>query len=214
VKCWGNNDAGQLGDGTKNNSNVPVDVRGLSAAVQGIALGPNHSCALLSGGDIECWGSNSEGQLGNGKGIESAYPVKVDRLPGIATAIAAGSAHTCAILENGAVTCWGDNYSGALGDGTTVDRFYPQEVVGLPDKAKALAVGVSHTCALLVNGEAMCWGDNRYSQLGDGTIKRSNSPVKVIGLSTGIVAVASGQYHNCALNSNGDLQCWGYIHHG
>lgn len=132
VKCWGRN-YGQLGDGTtwqwEPVPTTPVSVVDLSGAV-GVAVGSGHSCALLSGGTVKCWGVNLGGQLGDGTTINRLTPVSVVGLSGV-TAITAGPGHTCALLSSGAVKCWGENSYGQLGDGTTESWLVPISVVGI-----------------------------------------------------------------------------------
>ena len=110
VKCWGDNLYGQLGDGTTTPSSVPVSVSGLTGAIALAAGGAisDHSCALISGGAVKCWGRNLDGQLGNASNTDSPVPVTVSGLSG-ATALTAASAHSCA-LASGAVQCWGANF--------------------------------------------------------------------------------------------------------
>ena len=117
VKCWGNNHVGQLGDGTKHDRNTPVDVVGLTNGVKAFSAGWNHVCALTTAGGMKCWGSNHEGQLGDGTGVDRKGPVDVVILPSGITAIATGGEHSCGVTQ-GAVTCWGENEDGQLGDGT------------------------------------------------------------------------------------------------
>ncbi|MCH8850048.1 MAG: RCC1 repeat-containing protein, partial [Chloroflexi bacterium] len=118
VLCWGDNDAGQLGDGTSGGIRAtPVAVSGLEGAVS-VAAGFLHTCALTTEGGVKCWGSNFFGQLGTGGGAaESALPVDVSGLTSGVAAIAAGGYHTCAVTLAGGVVCWGRNDHGQLGDG-------------------------------------------------------------------------------------------------
>jgi alpha-tubulin suppressor-like RCC1 family protein len=117
VKCWGGNHHGELGDGTRIDRNTPVDVVGLTGGVKAISNGWRHNCALMGSGGLKCWGSNHDGQLGDGTGIDRKDPVDVTRFTGGVTAITAGGQHTCA-LAKGIVTCWGENEDGQLGDGS------------------------------------------------------------------------------------------------
>lgn len=117
VKCWGNNHDGQLGDGTRTDKTMPIDVTGLTGGVKAIAVGWRHGCALMMAGDVKCWGSNHEGQLGDGTGADRKSPVDVGGIPKGITAITAGGQHTCALAQ-GAISCWGENEDGQLGDGT------------------------------------------------------------------------------------------------
>ena len=169
VKCWGYNVHGELGDGTSfNTRTVPVDVSGLTSAVAGIAAGA-HSCAITTAGGLKCWGENDRYQLGDGTTTTRTTPVDVS---GLTTGVAAVSAgdykHTCAVTTSGGVKCWGYNWAGQLGDGTTTDRSTPVDVSGLTTGVAAVSAGTHHTCALTTAGGLKCWGSNLNVQLGDG----------------------------------------------
>jgi len=214
VKCWGDNESGQLGDGNApTDSDTPVAVSGLSEKIVALAGGVFHTCALTEAGGVRCWGKNDHGQLGNGDlGVDSAVPVAVQGLGNSVAAIAAGLYYTCAALRAGPVKCWGQNSQGQLGDGTFgADRDTPVTVGGLSGDAVALTAGEHHTCALTENGAVECWGSNTVGQLGDDTASggRSTTAVAVSGLSGGVAAIAAGGYHTCAITGSGALQCWG-----
>jgi len=130
VKCWGWNYFGQLGNGTWTNSNVPVDVSGLSSGVSAISAGEYHTCGLLTSGGVKCWGNNYNGQLGNGNNTRSNVPVDVSGLSSGVSAISAGWIHTCALTSSGGVKCWGNNYNGQLGNGNNTSSNIPVDVVG------------------------------------------------------------------------------------
>ena len=123
--------------------------------------------------------------------------------------ITAGSFHTCALTSAGGVKCWGYNGDGELGDNTKIDRHIPVGVPGLDSGIKAIAAGGAHTCVLTNAGGVMCWGSNQFGQLGDGFPDSSLSPVNVYGLTSGVIAIATGYYHTCALTSIGRVECWG-----
>ncbi len=180
VKCWGNNGYGQLGNGNTSNSSTPVGVSGLSSGVTAITAGLDHTCALLSSGEVKCWGYNRYGQLGTDNTSNSSTPVAVSGLSGV-TAITAAYTHTCALLTSGAVQCWGYNQHGQLGDGTTTQRTTPVGVSGLSSGVTAITASGYHTCALLSTGAVKCWGYNVFGQLGDGTTTNSSTPVGVLG---------------------------------
>jgi alpha-tubulin suppressor-like RCC1 family protein len=212
VFCWGDNSFGQVGNGTtaKQQPNA-VQVSGLSGAPTALTTGAHHSCALLSGGTVECWGDDSYGQLGNGMTTGgSSTPVQVLSLSGV-TAITAGAYHTCALLSTGTVSCWGSNDSGQLGIGINNSRPTPTQVIKLRPSVVSVAAGSHHTCAVHGDGTAECWGENTFGQLGNGQtaaaqLVPSPRPVAVVA---GVAAVAAGETFTCALLSTGVVECWG-----
>ncbi|PRY67846.1 alpha-tubulin suppressor-like RCC1 family protein [Glaciihabitans tibetensis] len=211
--CWGDNYAGQLGNGTTTNSSTPVAVTGLAnKTVTSISTGINHSCAIADGTPY-CWGSNGYGQLGNGTTTNSSVPVAVS-VPtvGAVTELATGLSHSCVLTADGAAYCWGFNRTGQLGNGTTTDSSIPVAVTGLAGEAITdIAVGSIHSCAVATNGTGYCWGYNEYGQLGNGTTTNSSTPVAVTGLAgTTITDIAAGNSSACALTSDGIVSCWGY----
>jgi alpha-tubulin suppressor-like RCC1 family protein len=214
VLCWGYNDDGQLGDNTTSRRFAPVAASGLSSGVTTIIAGDLHTCALTSAGSVMCWGNNSHGELGNGTLTNRTMPVAVNGLSNAAIAIAAGEDHTCALTSTGGVLCWGHNVTGELGDGTITDRATPAAVNGLSDRVTAIAAGDAHTCALTNKGAVLCWGANWYGELGDGANINRTTPVTVSGLSSGVVAIAAGNFHTCALTSAGGVLCWGHNWYG
>lgn len=212
VKCWGDNGAGQLGDGLPYDSGarvdqalVPQDVAGLADAVA-IASGVGHTCAVRRGGTVACWGVNSFGQLGNGTTQRSSSPVPVTGITG-AVAIAAGTSFTCAVVGDGTVQCWGANYSGQLGDDSKVNRSTPAPVRGLTG-AVAVATAEHHACAIVKGGDVQCWGKNTEGQLGNGSTTDSLVPTPLASL-TDIVQVVAASRFTCALQRTGQVHCWG-----
>ncbi len=212
--CWGDNDNGQLGDGTTTRRSTPTVVSGLASGVAAVAPGYYHTCALTTVGGALCWGSNGNGQLGDGTTTQSTTPVAVSGLSSAVGAIVAGGYHSCAVTSSGAARCWGRNNYGQLGDGTTTDRVTPTAVSGLSSGVAAIATGIYHTCALTTGGGVVCWGYNSYGQLGDGTTTDRWTPTAVSGLSNGIAAIAADHYHACARTTAGGALCWGNNSYG
>lgn len=206
AECWGYNGSGELGDGTTTERDTPVPVSGRQSGVQAIAAGEDHTCALLNGGGVECWGRNTYGELGDGTTDDRLTPVPVYGLESGVQAISAGEINTCALTNAGRVECWG---AGPLGDGTTSDSAFPVVVSGLSSGVRAIAAGGTQTCALTSGGGVKCWGYNDSGELGDGTRTQRNRPVNVSGLSNGVQAIAAGEIHTCALLSDGGVKCWG-----
>jgi alpha-tubulin suppressor-like RCC1 family protein len=183
VKCWGNNDAGQLGDGSNDSSATPVDVVGLGSNVLALSTASSHSCALTGSGGVKCRGSNSRGQLGNNHSYgNSNVPVNVVGLASGVVAVSSASSYSCAVTSGGGVKCWGANGYRQLGDGSTQSSAIPVDVVGLDSGVTAVATASDHACALTIGGGVKCWGDNGDGQLGDGTLEDSSVPVDVVGL--------------------------------
>jgi hypothetical protein len=211
AKCWGSNNDGQLGDGTTTNALKPVDVSGLTSGVAAIAAGRNHSCALTKQGGVKCWGSNENGQLGNGTNTDSGTPVDVSTLSSGVTAIACGDYSSCAVTTGGAAKCWGMGSFGQLGNGSSADSNVPVDVTGLTSGVTGISVGTQHACALTTgafSGIVKCWGDNSDGQLGDGTKTSRNVPGPT---SSGAqaAAISAGGFHTCALLTSSDVNCWG-----
>jgi hypothetical protein len=209
VKCWGYNGYGELGDGTTTHRHTPVAVSGLSTGVVALTAGFAHSCALTAVGGVKCWGLNEHGQLGDGTVTDRSTPVPVQALSSGVIAITAGFAHTCALTSAGAVKCWGYNRQGQLGNGTRSESHTAVAVSGLSSGVAAIAAGGFHSCALTSAGAAKCWGRNADGAVGDGTTNLALVPVSVLGLSSGVVAIAAGADSSCGVTSAGGAMCWG-----
>jgi alpha-tubulin suppressor-like RCC1 family protein len=167
-----------------------------------ISSGGSHTCGVGSDGVVRCWGSNSNGQLGDGSGIDSNSAIRVALLGGAkATHVAAGYEHTCALVDDGSVQCWGANLNGAIGDGTKTDRPTPVRVTGLTTPIQQLAAGHDHTCALAKGGTVWCWG-GLPSTL-------ATTPTAIAGFGSNIASIAAGGFHDCAVTKDGAVMCWG-----
>ncbi len=209
VKCWGMNEFGELGDGTSTDRLRPTDVSAMSGGAIAVSAGGSHTCALTTTGGVKCWGKNQQGQLGDGTLVNRLTPVDVSGLSSGVTAISAGVDHTCALTSAAGIKCWGSNYWGQLGDGTSTNRPTPVDVSGLIGGVSAMASGYAHTCALTTAGGVKCWGMNQSGQLGDRTIANRLTPVNVSSLSGGVMALVTGYNHSCALTTTGGVKCWG-----
>jgi alpha-tubulin suppressor-like RCC1 family protein len=213
--CWGNNDFGQLGNGTNTG---PDDCNGFACSIRPVAVlgglrflhvsvGGFSTCGITTDDRAYCWGGNASGQLGDGTQIMRLRPVAVagghhfDQ-------VRAGNAHTCAITTSDVAFCWGYNAKGQLGDGTTTRRLTPVRVAG-GHLWHQLSGGAGHTCGLTTGNRPYCWGNNSNGQLGDGTTTTRLRPVVVSG---GLLfrEIDAGFAHTCAVRASDDrASCWG-----
>jgi alpha-tubulin suppressor-like RCC1 family protein len=205
VSCWGNNRDGQLGDGTTVSRPRPAPVLDLPPARQ-VAVAGRFGCALLRDSTVRCWGHDFFGDLGDGRtnALRRPKPVAVVGLTRV-TQIALGDEHSCALLRNGKVRCWGDNFHGRLGDGTTEHRSTPVATVGLRGVTQ-IAVGDAHSCARTRRGRLFCWG----SSVGGSTGRlewEQRRPELVPGLD-GVTFVSAGGASTCVLR-HGKAICFG-----
>lgn len=275
LECWGANDVGQLGDGTRTQSLLPVRAVVAFTPPDELALGTRHTCALSSGqvkcwgglrgqpapqpesataiaaagdrtcvltkaGGVQCWGENGDARptapdgitgvasliaVGQGRVcVAITEPSRSVRCSGAddrgqsagnrpvlvgatINGLAAGKHHTCALLEDGSIRCWGANDLGQLGDGTTTDAKEPVPVHALPP-AVEIRAGNAHTCARLRNNTVACWGDNHAHQLANGTSEPSVRPLPLVGL-VGVFELALGGDGACARLAEGGARCWG-----
>ncbi len=247
LKCWGQNNAtgalglgdnlgrgdgpGEMGDA------LPAVDLGTGRRAVSLAVGQSHSCAILDDASLKCWGVTVGGQIGLGvQDTRGDGPGEMgDALPAVdlgtgrtATMVSVGGTHTCALLDDGTVKCWGDNLLGQEGQGDTTRRGddpgemgddLPPVDLGTGHTATALVAGRSHTCALLDDGSVKCWGWNQYGQLGLGHIDNvgdgageMGDALPAVDLGTGRTAVAlsAGFVNTCALLDDGSVKCWGF----
>jgi alpha-tubulin suppressor-like RCC1 family protein len=229
IHCWGANEHGQLGygytenigDNEKPNVAGHVEVNGIAAQ---IAAGARHTCALLDTGAVACWGSNDQSQLGYA-GL-SAPAIGDDELPaaigtvnvgGPVLQLVAGGAHTCALMENHEVRCWGANEHGQLGHGHTKTIGKGADPAAAPPvplerPVRQLAAGEAHTCALLDTGTVRCWGlglDGRLGYASTESIGDDELPTTDVDLGGTAVAITAGRAHTCAFLRGGAIRCWG-----
>ena len=205
-------------------------------SARSIAAGSTHTCAILDNASVVCWGRGSSGQLGQGAitNIGHSGSATVASTPAIdlgtgrtALAISAGDTHTCAILDNATIKCWGFGSNGRLGSGTTnnlgdgageMGNSLGIVDIGAGRTARAISAGIAHTCAVLDNATVKCWGNGGYGKLGyenqndigDGANEMGTN-LAAVALGTGrtALAISAGGTHTCALLDNATLKCWG-----
>jgi alpha-tubulin suppressor-like RCC1 family protein len=217
VKCWGENSLGELGDGTKVSRSIPESVVGLDSGVIAIKAGYHFSCAITENEGVKCWGQDAYGSLGNGI-LDKSSTVPVDvmglRKDVVAIDVASFGYSACAVLKEGSVKCWGYNFHGLLGIGTSMDTAVPSIVQGLKNEYADVAIGRDHICVLSKNGSVKCWGKNYFGELGDGTTINRMSPVEVMGLINNVKKIDAGFQYSCILAFTGRVKCWGTNEHG
>jgi cysteine-rich repeat protein len=234
VRCWGRNNYGQLGQGNTvqigddelPSTIPPVDI---GTKAQALVAGENHTCALVEGGKVRCWGRANAGQLGlaavNNIG-DNEQPWSVSDVPlGLtATALAAGRDHTCALVEGGKVRCWGASTYGQLGHGNVNnvgDNETPASAgdVDIGGVATHIAAGEYHSCALLDDGKIRCWGYGTNGTLGYGNVNHigdDEAPGSVgpISLGANATSITAGRRHTCAITTDQSVRCWGLNSNG
>ena len=205
--CWGSNNFGQLGDGTRINRTSPVPVAG-GRVFRQVSTGRLHVCAVTPTDRAFCWGRNNYGQLGDGTGLLRTRPALVaGSLP--FRQVDAGAAHTCGVTTANQAFCWGYGGSGEIGDGKTLLRLSPRAVAGGLSFSR-VSTGVAFSCGETTANRGYCWGANPHGQLGDGTTLYRPTPGAVTGgLSFVLLSAASGGSHACGMNRAGLAYCWG-----
>jgi alpha-tubulin suppressor-like RCC1 family protein len=189
----------------------------LHPAVRSIGAGDRHTCTSWTDNRVFCWGEGEADQTGPEAG-SSARPSPMlvydsNMVPLRAASVVAAGMHSCALLTDATVRCWGSNGSGRLGGGDNPQHAFPVQVTGLGAVA-SLAAGEEHTCAALTDGTARCWGDDSHGQLGANVVPSGGpTPLVVSGLS-GVVSLTAGKYHTCAALTDGSARCWGANHFG
>jgi alpha-tubulin suppressor-like RCC1 family protein len=214
IWCWGDNASGQIGDGTMTKRLAPAAVIATPGGdVTALGVGETHACAVIAH-DVYCWGSGGAGQLGDGRKVDSATPVKVAGLPaGRATQVSAGTSLSCGVAD-GAAFCWGTNGSGQLGNPVGAGAVSAVSVVtasGALTGVVEVASGQDHACARLTNGDVYCWGHNDNGTLGSSTVASgavAPKAVKVEGLPGPATKVAIAGWHACVI-IGGAVWCWG-----
>ncbi len=207
--CWGFNFDGSLGIGALTEPQPPVQV-GTATDWVGVSAGAFHTCGIRSGGALYCWGDNAAGQLGDGTTMQRTSPrreVTASTWRQVSASGGAGGSHTCAIRNDRALFCWGDNADGQLGDGTNMQRRSPtQEVTHAT--WRQVSAGSGHTCAIRTDGSLYCWGWNSKGRLGDGTTTSRSQPTQEVTHAQWN-QVSAGGGHTCGIQPPGHAYCWG-----
>lgn len=236
VRCWGSNDQGQLGIGATANiaddpGEMPPAITALGGAALQLSLGSAHSCALMVGGAVKCWGDGAAGQLGQGStndiGVAAGQMPPPDIALGeAAVSIHAGGSHTCALMVSGAVKCWGEGANGRLGTENSLaigdnPGEMPPPAINLGGSVAQVVAGEASNCARLQNGAVKCWGFAGNGRLGyenaldigDGTGEMPPADLN-LGGSALLLGGAGNGAHQCAHLASGDLKCWGFNSNG
>lgn len=201
IRCWG-----VLGDGSFQESTEPADIAELPGT-RSVYFGWEHACALHESGEVYCWGANTSNQLGY-EGGDLTYSDTPMKVPGIADAVylGVGHHHSCALLLDGTIRCWGATQYGQLGDGGGSEGA-PAKVAKLTNVIR-LEVGDGHSCAMLEDRSVWCWGWNAFGQIGDGTLVDQAVPVRITDVDE-IVAIAAGDADVCVKSADENILCWG-----
>ena len=233
VYICGNNEYGQLGDGTTTNSTLPICISDKENELKGkkiisISAGGNHTVALDEEGKVYTWGDNGDGQLGDGTTTNSVLPIclsnKENELKGKKIISISGGYHIVALDEGGKVYTWGKNRYGQLGNGTTDDSGVPICISDKENELKGkrivdISAGGYHTVAIDEEGNVYTWGDNGDGQLGDGTTNYSEVPICISNKENElkgkkIISISAGGYHTVAIDEEGKVYTWGYNYYG
>lgn len=209
--CWGSNDSGQVGDGTTELRLQPVQVAALGSHVVGVSAGADHTCARMDDDSLRCWGYNYSGQVGDGSYLSRRSPVTVATLGNSVAQVAAGQLHTCARKTDGTIWCWGNNYYGNIGDGSTHKAPIPVPVKDISGGAIDIAAGGNHTCARTGGiGSISCWGRNHLGQFGNNaTSEIEPRAIWASAFEHDNVELATGFYHTCVRHGDGRMLCCG-----
>ncbi len=212
--CWGRNVSSNIGDGS-NVTRVTPTLIGAGKVWKRVAVGRTHTCGVASEGggadSLFCWGSDVNGELGNGAGMSQPMPSPASPTPGndaTWTELAAGFNHTCALRQDGSLWCWGRNAQGQLGDGTTTPRQEPQQILSAgADDWIGVAASGEFTCGLRASGALFCWGRNDSAQLGLGDVVSPVTSPQQVG--SFFKSIDAGANHACGVTTAGELFCWG-----
>jgi alpha-tubulin suppressor-like RCC1 family protein len=219
VVCWGGAPAGGSTDGTSSEPGLPMVLPPPGTAV-GVAVSDGHACALLTDGNVTCWGNGRSGQLGVPANLSSPVYYEPSPMAPIqisdasrAVSVDLGAEHSCALLSDGGIACWGSGHVTGSNSSSVANHVPYRIPLPPPGTASAVSAGGAQTCALLTDGKVTCWGDDTYGQLGDGPAlstnpSRPSAPITLPSPGTA-TAISVGERHACAVLSDGRITCWG-----
>jgi alpha-tubulin suppressor-like RCC1 family protein len=179
-----------------------------------VSAGYAHTCGVRKNGKLYCWGDDNKGQIGDeDEPIPASVPRRIGTFEDWAS-VSAGDAHTCGVRKNGKLYCWGDDYSGQIGDGdTNASPVTAPLRIGTFEDWGTVSAGHGHTCGARTNGKLYCWGDDSRGQIGDNDDVGATAPRR-IGTFEDWANVSAGGYHSCGVRKNGKLYCWGWDANG
>jgi alpha-tubulin suppressor-like RCC1 family protein len=210
--CWGADAAGQVGDGGDSPDEITAPVRiGTYEDWVTVSAGGGHTCGVRRNGKLYCWGSDEDGQIGNGGGY--AFAITTPRRIGTFedwVSVSAGNIHTCGVRKNAKLYCWGSDGRGQVGDGGDIPELGPTAPVRVGSFADwaTVSAGYDHTCGIATDGELSCWGEGTNGRLGNGSVELEEEPA-FVGPFEDWVTVSAGGTHTCGVRRNGKLYCWG-----
>lgn len=211
VHCWGDGFYGQLGYGSSSNRSLPGDAIPDFTNINQVSVGGIHTCILTTNGSVHCWGDGQNGKLGYGDTSDRNSPGEA--IPDLTnvTQISSGSSHTCALVENGSVHCWGAGGNSQLGYGNSNERQSPGEPIPGLTNVVHISAGNLRTCALLEGGSVSCWG---AGYLGYGNTSGSSTPGGAVPGLSDVVQLSTGATYSCARVMAGNAYCWGWGNSG
>jgi alpha-tubulin suppressor-like RCC1 family protein len=215
VYCWGRNQTGQLGVGDTMPRTMATLVNSTGFSVDKLIAGGDFTYVKGNDQSLWSWGDNSFGQLGLGNTTPVSVPTQVTAVGTNVLSVAPGGGHTCALMADNTVWCWGDNKYGQLGLGDLNPRSTPTPIdPNMLSNVASVYTGGFHTCATKQDSTLWCWGDNRYGQLGMGDTTQRTTPKQVAILGSSVANAYAGGAHTCAVMNNGAIYCWGANQYG
>ena len=204
--CWGDDTFGQIGNGATGGGTTPSLATVAQVRFDSVSVGATHACALSTTREVYCWGRDVEGQLGDGRRVNSTTPIPIASTLAFSS-VSAGRNHTCGI-STGTVYCWGDNSAGQLGNGLVFESSDVPVQVTTTGSVAAISAGANHTCALTTTGNALCWGQNFDGQAGAALAGEVAAAPQGVGGGP-FARISAGASHTCALTAAGTPFCWG-----